>query len=390
LPRNTLAAWQGALDFDAVRRDLRSDWGRRIDPLAGLFLMSFISDEGSEGLLARLGPRCTVTVAKDPTVRTTSFALPAVTVLIEAKDGQDHIERLDMMGDFLAGLFITLTTPPKQQRAKVDVVREQCEDVELHRVDLGPTLAKRTGLDFLKGIQPGWALIDGDVAVSTSAAHLEELIRARRGKAQCLGDDTHLDEFLPAQAGDAPIASWWFFRGGNLAALFSNWLTFVRKEHPAALKQQWWHTWATTRMEHQTRLGLGLQRAADGGRRAIVREVEPGSPAAGILLAGDVIVAAAGSALTTTQPAEEVARRYRKRGTARTFQVDVLRNATPMTFQVPVSPAPSLDLQDFNPIQSLRRLIILSRRVETATISQFATQPERFDVQISIRWIKTQ
>lgn len=388
LPQDTLAVWQGSFDFAAVQRDLRSDWGRRIDPLAGLFLMAFTGHESSNALLTKLGPRCTVAVAKDPTVHATGFALPAVTVLIEAQDGKAHIERLDMMGDFLAGVFIALTTTPGQKRVPVEIIRKECEDVELHAVDMGPALAKRTGLDFLKGIQPGWALLDGDVVVSTSAAHLEEVIRARRGKARSLGDDPDLGDLLPPQDGDAPIASCWFFRGGNLAALFSNWLRFVQKEHPAAMKQQWWKDWATTRVKLQTRLGLGLARAADGARRAIVREVEPGSPAAGILLAGDVIVAAAGSALTTTQPAEEVARRYHKRGAARTFQLDVLRNGAPMTFQIPVSPEPTSDARDFHPIQSLRQLITLSRRVKTATIAQFATQPDRFDVRITIRWVE--
>jgi hypothetical protein len=163
-------------------------------------------------------------------------------------------------------------------------------------------------------------------------------------------------------------------------------LHFLRREHPQTLKQQWWQRWALERLERQARLGVGLEQDQTHGRRAVVREVERNTPAAGLLLVGDVVVGAAGRTLTSRRPAEEVAARYRTRGEAREFEMEILRQGESMTVKMPVLPATTFDLGEFNPVRALRQMIILARRAETVTVWRYATKPDRFDAQIVIRW----
>lgn len=390
MPVGSIAVWTQGVDFAALADGLRHGWDERRDSLLQFIFRGFVgSQEGSEGLLAQLGPAYTVVVGVDRPASAAGFAMPAVTLIADARETEDHIERLDRVLGILAQLVDMMAQPGDRQREPITVERRRCEDVELHHVEIGPALARRTGLGFLAGVQPCWTVLDGRLVVSTSIGHVEDIVKAARGTAPRLDGATYVKGLLPRVEGGEVVSEWFFLRGSAVSAIWSSWLSFLRSDHPESLQKEWWQAWVAERVERRGRLGIGLVNHRSRDRQAVVKEVSRGSPAAGIVRVGDVVVGASGRPLTTTQPAREVAARYSARRDARMFEVQVLRNGRPMALKIPVLPVSDFDGGMFDPVQALRRLITLSRQAETVTVWRYATTPDRFDARIEIRWARS-
>ncbi|MBN2562207.1 MAG: PDZ domain-containing protein [Phycisphaerae bacterium] len=387
LPADSVAAWTGGFDFSTLASHLAGGQGADRDPLITLFLGAFSkAGGGSESLLTKLGPAYALVVGLDQSASSVGMTVPAVTALVEAQDGLVYVERLDLIMEFLARVFGALAAPRGGRTEEVAVVRTRIEDVELHRIEIGPLLARRTGLSFLNGVRPCWALLDGRLMVSTSNRHVEKIVRAARGRAPQLNGSEEMMDLLPRESDGEIVAEWLFLRGNVFSSMLSSWLGYAKREHPEALSRRWWQSWAAERLERRGQFGVALVNETANERGAVVREVRPNSPAATFLLKGDVIVGVGGKPLTTTQPAREVADLYRARGGARVLKLQVLRKGKSIVLSIPVSPRPRIDVGSFDPVLALRQLITLSRRARAVTVWRYDTGPGRYDARILVRW----
>lgn len=390
LPADSLFVWSTGVDFTALPKRLTDAETLRSTSILPMFFGALTSgEEEGENLLVSLGPVVTVVGSADKTVSSSRLVVPAFSVLVQVRREGPFVERLDPIIHLLSQILVMITTTEGQAIADVSVIRSKAEDVELHSIAIGPALARRTGLSFLSGLTPCWAVFDDKLVLSTSRQHVAEIIRAARRKIPRLDDAGRLPELLAREGGDSGVAEWFMVRGAGASRMCSSWLKYVRTEHPEALLPEWWHDWASRRLERRTRLGLGL--ANEGGERpaAVVREILDDSPALEHLQVGDVIVGASGRPLATSRPAIEVAERYAARGGATAFELRIVRRGEERTVRIPVAPAVEFRPEDFNPVRALEQLIALSQRAETVTVWRYATEPVRFDARIEIVWDRT-
>lgn len=389
LPADTLAAWSGSFQPTSLRSPPAGTVLDDQSSIIGLFVGMLTGlDRQSGKILDTLGPHVTIVLGPDATAPTDGFQLPGVTVICEARDVQDHVHALDVLMGFFASL-LEVTTEGRRESPLRIVKKRQVEGVELHYVAIGSVLSKRLGLPFLDRAEVCWAGMENALVFSSSTEHVEKIIRAAGRKTQRLDGSAVGATILPHDIEGSPPVQWTMLRGAEISRMFTGWLNYLRKHHPEALRDGWWQSWATDRLRRRVRLGVALENDPADDRRAIVREIEPKSPAAGALRVGDVIVSAAGRPLRGPQPAQEVARRYEQRGLTKRFKIGVLRGTKPLNLEIAVSPVPQADLGDLRPVRALRQLIVLLRRAQAVRVTRYGSDPNRFDVDMSVVWARS-
>jgi len=387
LPADTLAVWSGSFRPEVLRHPPAGTVLDDQGSLIGLFVGLLSSLERQSGkILDTLGPRVMLVVGPDATAAADDFHLPGLTVACQARDVESHLEKLDMLVGFFARFIEAMATQNRSKPLGVRVQTRRVEDVDIHFVGIGSVLAERLSLSFLDRVTVCWAGLDDSILFSSSTAHLENIIRAAHGKVRRLADVSAGSTVLPDLHRGEPTVQWTMIRGGAIAKLFAGWLEYLDEHHPDTLNDQWWQTWAAARLRRRTRLGVALKDDPGNPHRAVVQEIDSGSPAVGQLQVGDVILTASGRLLAGPHPAREVARRYEQRGGAKVFKVGILRDGKRLALAIPVPPVPQADLRDLQPIRALKQLIILLRRVETVRIARYGTDPNRFDVDAQVVW----
>lgn len=390
LPADTLAVWAGSVDFkDVARRNAEGRFGSA-ESFAGILIDALtVSRTGAENLVDQLGPKVRFVLAPDPAAQGSGMDLPAMTVLIQSTEKENTFVGL------LDGLFFILTNiigsqgaPSDPPAAEVAVKKTPCEGVDLHSIEAGPALARRLKLDFLNKVEFAWARLDDALLLSTSRAHAEKIIRAAHGKGPRLDDMPDAGGIFPSSDEHGDLAECFHLRGSRLSSMLSNWLEYLGKHQPQALRPRWWQNWAGARVHQRDKLGVALQADPHHPDRAVVLEMEDGSPAAGLLEIGDVVTGAAGSPIDSKEPAQEVARRYQARGDRTVFVVDVIRGQKTIRVEIPVPPAPTMGAAEFDPIRAIRQIAVLSRRADMVTVWRFASHKDRLDARVRIRWLE--
>ncbi len=392
LPASTVAVLSDTFDFAGLGKEAGA--GRFND---GVSLLTFAigafsaPDGAPSDLIGRMGPGFSVIVGPGRKAMAGEPEVPALAVVCPVKDGEEHVRQLDIVVGFLAQLLVATTVKPGEEMQEISVVTKPVGDVPVHRIDVGPALAKRSGLEALSRVELCWCLVDGRLLLGTSVAQLDEIVQASHGKAARIDGLSAVRGALPSvKESDEPTTGQWIYlRGSAAARMLNSWLSHLSTDHPEMLQESWWRQWAQQRVERYTRLGVALEPDPNSPVRAVVREVEADSPARSFLQPGDVILAAGGRALATTRPAHEVAQRYRDRGGSRRFELRVLRAGETRDVQIPVQPTNALDLEGFDPIDALRRIVTLTRRVDTLTVQRFTGQPDRLTARLTIRWSDT-
>lgn len=381
VPVTTLAAWAGNMDLAAAASPPDGDPGQS---LAAIFTSAFGTLSGGSGpLIKAMGPQYSVIVARDPPALVTGFDLPAITAVCDSTEGETIVANLDGLIDILGKGLALVTARAGEQPEDVSVKTSRCEDAELHSIAIGRPLARRLGLDFLRRTELCWGLIEGRIIISTSRAHVEEVVRALRGKAPRLGG--MIEEMIPT-SGDQRVSEFFLLRGSAVSAMLTNWLAYIDKNHPEAMKSEWWQAWARGQLDERQRLGVALEADAGSPRAALVVDVNEFSPAFEYLMPGDRIVAVAGSPLGADRPAHEVAERYRQRGRVDSFEMEIVRDGEKRLVSIPVKPVPSMDVRDLDPARAIEQLATLTRRAETVTICRYLGKRAHLDAKIVIRW----
>lgn len=387
LPASSLAVINDSYDFEALGRVTREDQVRQAVSLIAFAIGVFSATEGqTSDLIDRLGPAYTIVFSSEPPTEPDVPSFPAISALCRTHDGAACMTQLDTVFGFFSQLFEALSTAEGQEPRETPIRRRSCEDVETHSVAMGPALAKHVGLPALSSVEPCWCMLDDRLILSSSAAHVREIILAARGKAPRLNTAPTIQALLPSKEDAATVGQWMYLRAGASSRLAAAWLNYLERARPELVTDRWWRSWASDRLQRFTRLGVALEREKSSPLRAIVREIEIDSPARSFLQPGDIIVGAGGRALTTTRPAQEVAQRYRERGNSRRFDVRVLRSGATLDVSIPVQPAEPVNLRDFDPVQAVRRLVALTRHIEAVTVRRDIGKPDRLEARIVIRW----
>lgn len=385
LPLSTLAVRAASFDVDDFLRRTGNLAVTQQDQVVLLFLRGFLAGEGGQAPQSTgLGPSYCLVFGRDRE-SSLGFDLPALTLLCQSEDGGRYVDRLDRTLGFLAAL-LARTAPSAAEMPGVQVKVEDCEGVQLHHVEVGPVLANRTGLAFLDKLDLCWASQGERLILSSSLQHAREIVLAAVGKNARLADDPDLADVFPGGSEADQVVEWWFARGNNIAQMLANWRAYLEREQPKALEPLWWQEWAAQQFTHRTRLGVGLVVDKHDSKRAVVKELSRNSPAFKHLRVGDVIIAAGGAPLVTTQPAQEVAERYGLRANLSRFDLDVIRGGKTIKVTIPVPPANAPGLDDFDPIRGLDQWTALSRCARSAAVRVCGTPPDRLEARILIRW----
>ncbi|HKQ46980.1 MAG TPA: PDZ domain-containing protein [Phycisphaerae bacterium] len=384
LPASTLAVWAGPVDFAGIiRKNAEGRFGSP-ETLAGIFLDVLTASRfGDTSFIEQLGPTVRLVAAIDPGAAGGAVDLPALTLLIESKKRTEIIEHLDgLLGIFVAMLQYA-PSPSSEPAPGASVELQRCEDVELHSIRIGPFLAHRFRLEFLDNIELAWAYVDDALLLSTSRRHSEQIVRALRRKADRLDRFPDAIAIFPPSGRREEMTECFYLRGRALSEMLSNWLASLEGSESPARQPEWWRTWLDERLGQRDKLGLALGADPADPRRAVVLEIDEGSPAAGYLEIGDRIIGVGGSPVATAQ---EIARRYRRRGGATEFSLDVVRGEKTIRVQIPVAPSPMTGLDDFDPVRALRQIATLSRHAESVSVWRFASRRDRLDAQVRVRW----
>jgi len=386
LPASTHVAWMGMADFAAL-----AGGPRTLDERANflrIFLNVFIgAGEDSRSVIEGLGPQYAIVVSAERSTDEFGLDLPTVAALCKLREGGDDLmARLDLVVGFFAQLVSSLATGQAQPTQASEIRRETIEGVELRSVDFGRVMADRLDIHFLRRVQLCWAKLDDHLLVGSSRWQARQIILAARGKVRCLDNRSRSRRLLPRAADGPPIAEWVYLDSKAAAQTLDNWLIHVLAKHPEALETAWWRKWVMQRWAHRARLGIGLVDDPEQPGRALVRELDGGSPAADVLRFGDVVVAAAGKPLPEEGAARFVAEQFNHRGSARTFTLTVQRDGERIDLAIPVLPTEPFDLERFDPIRALTHIRAIIQPVDALAVWRHATGANRYDARVSIRW----
>lgn len=390
LPTSTWAARADSYDFAEAAQPVLEGDAPRGDAMLMLMLAAFSGNDESGNLLRDIGPGFVIACDDNRSGASRKLLrLPSVAVVCEARNGETHAERLELLVTLVSQALSWAISPRSDADLETPPVRKVELDSAVIRVaDLGGPLARRTGLPFLDSVSICWTHLDGRLIVTTSEDHIRRIVMAASSKRGRLIDTRDWQHVFPHKDGDEPIAEWMFIKGKELSRVLLTWVGYIRKDHPDAMSAEFWQAWARSRLQERGRLGIGLINDPARKNAAVVREVSIQSPAAGLLLPGDAVVSVSGRALDTDNPAREVAERYAARGRATVFEVGVIRNDKPISVRVPVYPSNPLDLRSFDPLRAIRHIIVLTQRTQSITAWRYATPSDRYDAKILIRWSK--
>ncbi len=387
LPADSLAVWAGSFDAEHLRRpssgSILGDDRSLVGLLAGTISAVTLGQDGAAG---GLGPRAVVVVGDTPEKSGDGVRVPPVTVVCEAAEADRYSKNIGDVVELLAVATGAMRSAEVSDAPIEHIETRRCEGVDVHFVRFGLHLSRRFELDFLEQVQLCWAA-DGDrLLLSSSADHVEAILKSTRGKSPRLEGDRVGEAVMREVSGGAPVTQLALLRGRQLSKVLREWLIQLRRVRPDGVRDEIWRAWAKERLARSDRFGLGLRDDENRAARSIVVEVEAESPAAGHLRPGDVIVEAAGRRLPAAEPSLEVAQRFRERGTRREFKLRIEREGRALDVAVPVAPARELDLGKIRPVQTILQWAMLLRPIESLAYVQRGGAPGRIDAEILVRW----
>ncbi len=387
LPRQTIAAWCGSVSPATIKAEAEASFiGHEGSPFASALKLLDSLQAGAGRFLDQLGPGVVVCLMPDtPNWASIDLQMPMTALFVESSALDAVLDRTGSIMEFVATAARLAAATPDAPARPILRSSRRISGIEVHSVPLGESLARRFDLPFLSKIEPSWAAVEGRLVVASFPPQMESILAALNKEQPALNEEFNFDEMFDSAEGRLPPVQWAFLRGTMVSQMLRNWLGHIRLNHPDAMNDDWWQSWALERARQRTRLGVALRNAPAHGGAEVV-EIDSGSPAADLLQVGDVIVAVDGKPMPRANPATEAARRYNDRGRSSVFRLTVLRDHQRVHLSVPVEPLPGSNLQRLEPIRALRRLIVLLRRVELITYVRRGLSAERLHVNIAIEW----
>ncbi len=343
LPRNTLAAWEGHVDYASLPAAIKAL------PSGGAWGAVFqVDQQGSvaASLARALATDTCITIGPvSPRHRADGAPpLPAAGVLIATRDAPAADRALRMAVDAgVAGYAMFALAQGVPPLAGVREVRRDA--TTLHVLDLSPLL-KPTARQGIGELQLCWAEHRDALILATHLDWLTALIEAREGRTDTLAGVVRLSRGqLTPQSTTALVV-----QTGLIADIGRRWLAYLRRVRPEVFEETWWRD----RQPGGGDARLGINVALDEAHRRLrIEKVFKGQPAEGHLRVGDYIVGCENRRFATDDLIGEVRSAIRNRPHARWVELLIERNGVTLRKRIPL---PFID-----PIEGLQRIVAIGR-----------------------------
>jgi len=305
LPQSTLAAWATTIDPQTLWSNLEDNPPQRI----GVRIFEHVkarvdTDQLRENVLDRLGPRIITVLGCD---FTSDQRRPFAGVLIECVEPQP-------VADALAKLIVTHSKrgpggdPVLRSTEHLGTIVYELPFAD-RRQDAPDSLAQL----LVSDLRPSFSSMDGWFVVSTSPAHIEQILDAARGLATSVGDVVDLAS--QRRRLERSISSV-VIQPAFAVSTLRFWDQLF--DRPAAIASDDYFGQA---------LGFDLDSNGSAGC-VVVRDVDSNGSSASLIRKGDRIVAADGAALDLERAADHLARLIRQRSNPNQVTLRVLRDET--------------------------------------------------------------
>lgn len=353
LPADTLVGWCGEVDYVRLLAS-----AERLPPknIFRVILNSQRQGRGVRRLIDALGRSASVTVgAVSPSMRREDAPrLPAIGLALAAIDPDDARRGWDELVNMARAAYNLLALTPNVDLPKLLEVR----DVEVagraaRSLDLTPLSARFDSLNAVGQVELCW-LVDRDaLLVSTHRDWLAALLRARNREIPDMSDVLGV-----TQHAVSPRASFVLtVKSGGLSELCFDWLAFLERHAPDAMRESWWRDRQPVGSEPR----LGIDGREDGAaRRLVVESVDPRGWASGIVSPRDIIIGCDGRRFATTQPVLEFRNAVAQRPNAQWIDVILIRDGATIARRLP--------LPFVNPVELLRRVGALGRIARSVVV----------------------
>lgn len=353
LPDDTLAAWEGFVDFTAFAEAAAA--------LPEQGLIRAVLGPDPDGKLVRRwtetvdGATCVAVGAVTPARPNEPPPIPAIACIIAARDGAAAAATFGEIVNGATQLIniaqLARGAPPVDPPTEIPL-----PDGTLWQLDLTPVIA-RVDAGAIGELHLAWTASAGRLIIASHTDWLRRIINVPPEKTLAATLARSRQQPSPASMNVVLL------RLGPLASLGAKWLEFFQRTAPEILTDAWWRT-------HQPRGNprLGCEVTSTEDSRLIVTKVFPGQAVDGRLQPGDHIVGANGKRFATTQPIPEVREAVDRRPHGAYVELMVERDGKLRHERVPLPYA--------DPIRSLRRLVAIGSMIDSAIYIEDAPQPE--------------
>lgn len=357
LPARTLLAWSLRVDY--------AELGSSVDALPERHLLRIVKkvherSGAIERLTRALDTRVAVAlgVVDAPPGDAPAPPTPAVALLVSLRDPRVAEDEWRTLFHATIGVYKLLSLRRPGPREDLSLSTLVLGDRVAEQVDFSPVLRAALGPGPLDALHMSWVVDDDVLILASHSDWLRQIVSARRQSAGRLADS--LEAVRPTET--AGRESVLIAQPGPMGDLADAWLEFLASHFPMALDEEWWRRY----QPDGGRVRLGLQVIPDPEQsRLSVQGVVPGSPAAGVIQPGDVILGVSRRRFATTQPVEEIQRAVENRPNARWVDLLVERDHAVRVRRVPV---PFVD-----PVQLLQRFSAIGEFVQRVTYAEGAS-----------------
>jgi hypothetical protein len=369
LPARTLLAWGMHLDYSKLLASAEQLPERSLFRVV-LRLHDWASTVNR--LTVALGSATCVTIGTVDPEAGGSPPVPALAVLIAAEQPEVVAAEFERAIQTTISAYNLLSLRVGSDRLLSAAEQVLIDGRSAGLADLSPLLRGLALPEELSKLQFCWVVDDDALIMASHVGWLEQILRARHGRAPDFGPQLQRGSFLPEDGLDTVIA----VQAAAVADLGQLWLDYLARKMPQVLEERWWR--ARQPGGGQAQLGILVTELAEE-RRLQVARVLPRTPADGILLPGDEIVGYGRRRFATTQPVGEMRQALEQRPDARWIDLLVERGGTTIVVRVPL---PFVD-----PVALLRRAVARGRIAQQVTYREAVGGPEgpRGELAIELR-----
>jgi hypothetical protein len=336
LPANTLAAWNGHVDF--------ADLLLPLDQLPEQHLLRLALPQQAADIAGDLFTgSATVAFAALPPVDPASPPTPALALVLETREPESALG----FADGVAGLGKVVYDTYAANNAMVPlpaIDNTHNDPNAIRTLDLTDQFNSRFVAIF-GNVQLCWKLVGRQLIIATEPVWLEQIGAKLANSADLVINDSALPADSLTQAPAMSIVC----RGHELAQLGNAWLKHLKRLDPELMTEAWWRDHQPTNA--RPRLGITVSTVRQGNALRI-DSVDSGSNAEGVLIPGDLILGCNGEAFSGAAR-RVIARGIIERPHARWIDLIVERDEQPITIRVP--------LPFVNPVRLLEKSVALGQ-----------------------------
>jgi hypothetical protein len=355
LPRETLAAWAGGVDFERLLDGVEQLPERHA---LRVFYEIHVRAETLPALIGNLEHEVCValgTARRAAIDDTTPPPIPALALIVPIRDPNTAIRELRTVVQSTLSLYKLLTLRRGGATPIPVVETHVAGDLVVEQLDLSPLLERAFGPAAANTVQIVWTVDESVLVIATHLDWLADVIAARHNRDERLGDEILALNGLSGVGRDAILLA----QTRLIAELGSQWIEYLRQQAPDVLSESWWRRYQPEGSSPR----LGVQVAAESdARRLVVQSVTRGSPADGAIQPGDAIVGVNRKRFATSQPVDEILRGVDARPDARWVDLLVERER--------IVRVRRLALPFVDPVTVLQRLIAIGQLVDRVAYAE--------------------